>query len=135
MPILVQHIAHTGTQTHTQMWLEHPQKTNAVHIAGTGCQCVQNIWLRPTAFQSSESRFFEHSKCSVHYLFIFSLRRLVFTAMCFPFILSTGVQNKAPWCSRGEVKALCTACQITFLMTSLSGFFISEKRQKKRGGG
>lgn len=34
----------------------------------------------------------------------------------------------------GEVKALCTACQITFLMTSLSGFFISEKRKKKQGG-
>lgn len=52
----------------------------------------------------------------------------------FPSFYPQGYRTRL-WCSRGEVKALCTACQITFLMTSLSGFFISEKRKKKRGGG
>lgn len=72
---------------------------------------------------------------TIHYLFIF-FQHLVFTTMCFPFILSTGVQNKAPWCSGGWSESS---------LHSLSNYFpndrlvrllhLWEEKEKARRGG
>lgn len=103
-------------------------------MVGTGHQCAQKSWLGPAAIQSSESRFFKHSKCSTQYTsfsFFFSVQSSPPCAL--PSFYPQGYRTRLHGVEGGEVKALCTACQITFLMTSLSGFFMSEKRKKKQG--
>lgn len=60
----------------------------------------------------------------------------VFSSQCDLFILTRGREQgvmKLKRC-KGAAKALCTACQITFLMASLSDFLISVEKERTSGG-
>lgn len=69
--------------------------------------------------------------------FLFFFQRLVFTTMCFPFILSTGVQNKALWCSRGWSESSLHSLSNYFHNDQLVRLLLhlrEEKEKARRGG-
>lgn len=61
---------------------------------------------------------------------------VVFSSLCILLILTRGTEQGFMMFKRckGAAKALCTACQITFLMASLSGSLISVEKERTSGG-
>lgn len=137
MHVLVYYIACTKTQTHTDV-VETIIKRQTMSLMNKTLQelaaCLQNICLRPTAIQSSEWRFFEHSKCSMHYLFIFFLASSLYSHVLPLHFIHRGTEQGSvvfKWWSESSLHSLSNYFPNDQLVRLLH---LQEEKEKVRGG-